>query len=111
MEGILIRIDAQINAMLRDMPKGESYTVIYISTPLNGTIKDDEPLYEAQFDGQEHLDLKRNLLARVPLKTVQTDFRPLFEKYQFFTPGTFASPPFILHSIPFAFLSLFVCFY
>lgn len=69
-----------------------SYTVIYTTTPLNATLPSlqvEEPLYEPEFESQEHLDLKRNLMARVVANGNATDDRPLFEKYQFFTPGKY----------------------
>lgn len=45
-----------------------------------------EPAYEAEFDGVIHQDLRRAIHDRRAL--LDKDKRPLFEKYQFFTPGT-----------------------
>ena len=83
--------------MLRSIPQGAKYTVIYSSTPLNGTIAEEATLYEPEFESQvdAHIDLKRSVEARVPPKTVETDQRPLFEKYQFFTPGMLLYPPIV----------------
>ncbi|KAH8596985.1 BIG/ATPase V1 complex, subunit S1 [Bisporella sp. PMI_857] len=82
--------DARIDSMLRNtMAQGADYTVIYISTPLNGTVKEEAMVYEAEFDSQAHIDLKRSIQARVPKETPNKDHRPLFEKYQFLTPGIF----------------------
>lgn len=45
-----------------------------------------EPAYEAEFDAVIHQDLRRAIQDRRAL--LDKDERPLFEKYQFFTPGT-----------------------
>ena len=79
--------DAKIyNALLKDLPTGPKYTVIYTTTPLKEAIR-EEYKYESAFDEAVHMDLKRDLRLRVPPKTNETDMRPLFEKYQFLTPG------------------------
>lgn len=82
--------DARIDRVLSHI--GNDYTVIYTSTPVNGTItkkETEEGSYQADFVDPAHIDLKRDLEIRVPDKTEQTDFRPLFETYQFLTPGLF----------------------
>ena len=43
--------------------------------------------YESDFNEVFHMDLKRNLQARQGNATAE-DMRPLFEKYEFFNPGT-----------------------
>lgn len=50
---------------------------------------DESPVYEAMFDEPVHMDLKRSLYSRAAGRnsSVPTDTRPLFEKYQFLTPG------------------------
>lgn len=68
-----------------------SYTFILLSTPAT-TVEEEEvdnPVYEAIFDDAVHMDLKRNLHERKGNSTSRGDQRPLFEKYQFLTPGTF----------------------
>jgi hypothetical protein len=60
---------------------------MYTSTPLNATIDQDGPQYKSDFSDSVHVDLRRDLRVRVPKKMNQTDQRPLFEKYQFLTPG------------------------
>lgn len=56
----------------------DSFTVLFYATR-------PEPAYEAQFDEAVHQDLRR---ATHDSDTVlEKDNRPLFEKYQFFTPG------------------------
>ncbi|OAQ96312.1 hypothetical protein LLEC1_00137 [Akanthomyces lecanii] len=58
----------------------ENFTVIFYATR-------PEPAYEAQFGDATHQDLRR---ATHDSNTVlEKDNRPLFEKYQFFTPGIF----------------------
>ncbi|OAA66244.1 BIG1, ER integral membrane cell wall biogenesis [Cordyceps fumosorosea ARSEF 2679] len=58
----------------------ESFTVLFYATR-------PEPAYEAQFDEAVHQDLRR---ATQDIKNPEEkDNRPLFEKYQFFTPGVF----------------------
>ena len=74
--------------MLKDLPTGPKYTVIYTSTPLTESIR-EEYQYESAFDDAVHIDLKRDLMIRVPPRTNETDMRPLFEKYQFLTPGMY----------------------
>jgi hypothetical protein len=71
-----------------DLSKAESYTIIYTTTPMIDIPAEDPPVYEAAFDEAVHLDLKRELHSfdkRAGAK--QTDFRPLFEKYNFLSPG------------------------
>jgi len=83
--------DERINKQLHAFSKKTGYIAIYTSTPLNSTVrKDREPTsYESEFQEAVHMDLRRDLESRVPPKTNQTDQRPLFEKYQFLTPGLF----------------------
>jgi hypothetical protein len=85
--------------ILSSLPSTQSYTLIYTTTPPHG-----EMLYEAAFEEPVHMDLKRQLMGRVPMETKVNDTRPLFEKYQFFTPGLFPLPAplplFLLHINP-----------
>ncbi|TAQ84535.1 hypothetical protein B7494_g7140 [Chlorociboria aeruginascens] len=75
--------------LLDDFPKGYKYTVIYASTPLTSSILEDYT-YEPQFPGMEHMDLKRDFGIRDEGgNKTEVDTRPLFEKYQYFTPGIF----------------------
>ena len=84
--------------MLRSIPQGAKYTIIYSSTPLNATIAEEATYYEPKFETQldAHIDLKRSIGSRVPKETVELDQRPLFEKYQFLTPGLFPCPSYNL---------------
>ncbi|TQW11219.1 ER protein BIG1 [Cordyceps javanica] len=58
----------------------DSLTVIFYATR-------PEPAYEAHFEEAIHLDLRRAEDDHAIIEKV--DKRPLFEKYQFFTPGIF----------------------
>ncbi|KAM3076064.1 hypothetical protein ACMFMG_006420 [Clarireedia jacksonii] len=91
--GKLADHDAKINTdLLENLSSGPEYTVIYTTTPVGAVIEseDAEPIvYDVSFDASEHLDLKRDFRVRVDNSTNSTDNRPLFDKYQFFTPGIF----------------------
>jgi hypothetical protein len=89
-------IDAKLHTPLTDLVSGYRYTVIYTSTPPSSLIQSstssstEVPLYEAEFQNLEHLDLKRNLKMREDNTSLNdTAMLPLFEKYQFLTPGTY----------------------
>ncbi|UKZ83636.1 hypothetical protein TrVFT333_011445 [Trichoderma virens FT-333] len=63
----------------------DSYTFIFFSTP-------GEPNYEAEFEEPVRMELKRNVQStQLPKGDNETEWDklPLFEKYQFFTPGIF----------------------
>ncbi|OBT59240.1 hypothetical protein VE04_00434 [Pseudogymnoascus sp. 24MN13] len=76
--------------------KGRSYAVLFATTPVNSkapapVVHDsvsDVPNYESEFQEPLHSEIKRQTGAmRRADGTV--DAGPLFEKYQFFTPGIF----------------------
>ncbi|KAJ6438687.1 ER protein BIG1 [Purpureocillium lavendulum] len=83
--GALSGNDAVLANSIDSATKSDSYTILFYSTP-------SEPAYEPEFVDSLHMDLKRDMEgahgARVDNGT-QRDTRPLFEKYQFFTPGIF----------------------
>jgi hypothetical protein len=85
-------INVADNIVARSIEKASasgSYTILFMSSPR-------EPTYEADFAEPLHLDLKRNLRdVPVPRQSNISDGRqlPLFEKYQFFTPGLFSCTP------------------
>ncbi|KYK54316.1 uncharacterized protein DCS_06273 [Drechmeria coniospora] len=65
--------------------QSSSYTILLYSVP-------QEPAYEPEFLDLLHMDLKRDMqsVPNVPKKNeTLRDTRPLFEKYQFFSPGIF----------------------
>ncbi|KAG5979865.1 hypothetical protein E4U55_004699 [Claviceps digitariae] len=76
--------DASIAVDL-DMASSDSYTILFYATPR-------EPLYDSEFIQPVHMDIRRGVddatLNQRANKT-DRDTRPLFEKYQFFTPGVF----------------------
>jgi hypothetical protein len=76
------------NNFVKDLPVDMKYTVIYSTTPANVVVS-DEVAYEPTFDIGVHMDLKRALLTRAEPGPRSNDTRPLFEKYQFLTPGPF----------------------
>ncbi|KAI6712242.1 hypothetical protein JHW43_005218 [Diplocarpon mali] len=82
--------DAQLFSLLKNLP-GSSYTVIYQTTPAAVVPVQTEKqiVYEASFAEPLHMDLKRDLWSRGRAETNSTDSRPLFEKYQFLSPGLF----------------------
>jgi hypothetical protein len=69
------------------MLRSDSYTLIFYGVPMHA----EEPtVYEPEFEEQVLINLKRNLEGH-PLKRANNETEwnklPLFEKYQFFTPG------------------------
>lgn len=75
--------DASLASQLDAVTAGDSYTILFYATPR-------EPLYESHFIEPVHMDMKRDM-GSAPLRRQdnETEFNklPLFEKYQFFTPG------------------------
>ena len=78
------------STILKDLPKGVKYTVIFTTTKVDKVIQEllSQPVYEPEFEVGSVLkmDLKRDLGVRRDNGT-RPDSRPLFEKYQFLTPG------------------------
>ncbi|KFZ08071.1 hypothetical protein V502_09565 [Pseudogymnoascus sp. VKM F-4520 (FW-2644)] len=78
--------------------KGRSYAVLFATTPVNSKVPapvvqdsvSDVPNYESEFQEPLHSEIKRRIgaMQRAYLAN-KVDTRPLFEKYQFFTPGIF----------------------
>lgn len=89
--------DVLTDLILNDVVYGylsdlSSYTVIYTTTPIGSVLQQDQsepPVYNAEFDATAHIDLKRDFDIRANKSKNATDTRPLFEKYQYFTPGIF----------------------
>lgn len=81
------------STLFKSLSHSLPYTVLYLTTPNPHptSAPHEEMLYEPAFEEPVHMELKRQLEARIPPKTTTNDTRPLFEKYQFFTPGTFLS--------------------
>ena len=76
-------LDDILSRSLDGLSSSESYTILFVGTP-------GEQIYEPEFDDRLRMDLKRDLrsspMRRADNET-ERDRRPLFEKYQFFTPG------------------------
>ncbi|ESZ94597.1 hypothetical protein SBOR_5008 [Sclerotinia borealis F-4128] len=85
--------DVMLNSVFYEhLSRGPEYTVIYTTTPLGSVLQQDEPelpIYNAEFDATAHIDLKRDFRIKSDNSTNAHDTRPLFEKYQYFTPGIF----------------------
>lgn len=77
-------IDADSSIALDfEMASANSYTILFYATPR-------EPLYDSEFIEPLHTDLRRSLDGAASMQKAnrtERDTRPLFEKYQFFTPG------------------------
>lgn len=74
--------------VLKDLSKAKSYTIIYTTTPATDIPAEKPVVYEADFNEPLHLDLKRELLSFDKRAGPTTnDTRPLFEKYNFLSPG------------------------
>jgi hypothetical protein len=78
------------STLLKDLPNGVKYTVIFTTTKVEKVVAEllSLPEYEPEFAVASVLkmDLKRDLRVRGDNGT-RPDLRPLFEKYQFLTPG------------------------
>ncbi|KAB8305152.1 hypothetical protein EYC80_004445 [Monilinia laxa] len=85
--------DIMLNSVFYEhLSSGPEYTVIYTTTPIGFVLEQDVPesaIYQAEFDATAHIDLKRDFRVRADNSTNAPDTRPLFEKYQYFTPGIF----------------------
>ncbi|RYO87326.1 hypothetical protein DL766_007666 [Monosporascus sp. MC13-8B] len=77
--------DDQLAAVLEQYQVEGSYTVIYAAGPRTEAPK----TYTADFQDSTHVELKRQLQHLGKRALNDTSNLPLFEKYQFFTPGIF----------------------
>lgn len=83
-------------ASVLDLLSSSKYTVIYTTTPPH-TVQEpasaDAESYEmdAQFQAPVHMDLKRDFSnhKRASDANITLPDGPLFERYQYFTPGNF----------------------
>ncbi|PFH61957.1 hypothetical protein XA68_15719 [Ophiocordyceps unilateralis] len=83
--GDLLKRDVILSDNLEAITKSDGYTILFLPRP-------GEPAYQAEFVDPLHQDLKRDLepeLVRREDNNTAWDRLPLFEKYQFFTPGIF----------------------
>ncbi|KAK0636289.1 BIG/ATPase V1 complex, subunit S1 [Bombardia bombarda] len=84
---VLAQNDYELGQLLESL-EGEQYTVVILSDP------NEFKAYEPEFVQPVHMDLKRQPKESVAFigrraGDSKYDNRPLFEKYQFFTPGVF----------------------
>ncbi len=96
---LTLRPDAALQKELSQIPQATSYTLIYLTTappsshpvsPSTSTSTSEENIYQPSFENDAvHMDLKRNLAPPARGKGPFSDQRPLFEQYQFLTPGLF----------------------
>lgn len=68
----------------KELTNGHKYTVIYTTSPVSDVIEDSHT-YDPVFQEAVHMDLKRNVFQTRANST--RDPRPLFEKYNFLSPG------------------------
>ncbi|KAH6686676.1 BIG/ATPase V1 complex, subunit S1 [Plectosphaerella plurivora] len=79
--------DHILGEAIEEAKSSKSYSVLYLTSPgISAT-------YEADFGNSMSDELKRLRAREVPVRRAENgtekDTRPLFEKYQFFTPGIF----------------------
>jgi len=90
-------IDSTLYPLLSGLSSGPKYTVILLSTPATNVspaqavVSENENsiVYEPKFMEPLHMDLKRDIYARERNESGVVDRRPLFEKYNFLSPGLF----------------------
>ncbi|KAF3000366.1 hypothetical protein E8E14_004994 [Neopestalotiopsis sp. 37M] len=82
----LVDSDNDVGVVLQQYDAAGDFTVIY--TAGARTDKAEEKHYEAEFKDTTHQELKRQVDS-IKREKKERDTRPLFEKYQFFTPGIF----------------------
>ncbi|KAI0885247.1 BIG1-domain-containing protein [Annulohypoxylon maeteangense] len=79
--------DGELGMVLEQYEREGSYTIIYAGGPRKETPK----TYNAEFPGAVHQELKRNLHLIQQRAKNNSQNLPLFEKYQYFTPGIFTA--------------------
>ncbi|THW67921.1 BIG1-domain-containing protein [Aureobasidium pullulans] len=97
-ESALLQADSYLNSLLESL---DSYTVLYTSRPWSRTDAASDHAAESQhpeqyemdepYPSNMHTDLKRDLnshVSRASNASNPQDGLPLFEKYQFLSPGT-----------------------
>jgi len=81
-------------ATIIDLLPSSNYTAIFITTPVDPSLSIglDSQLYEMDADIYQnpiHLEMKRDFLSHSPRGDKGDSNLPLFEKYQFLSPGIF----------------------
>ena len=70
----------------------QSFTLLYSTTPGLDSKPQDSPLYEMEDQGSLHMDMKRDVeMHMLEDNNITLVDGPLFERYQYFTPGMFLS--------------------
>merc|ERR1711977_52140 len=96
--GLMVEdFDSTLYSLLQGLSSGPKYTVILLSTPATNVSpaqavvseKENSIVYEPKFMEPLHMDLKRDIYARERNESGVVDRRPLFEKYNFLSPGLF----------------------
>ncbi|POS86168.1 hypothetical protein EPUL_001576 [Erysiphe pulchra] len=88
-EGEMKETDVSLSTnLLAKIAEEFSYTLILLTTPPKFSQGQDYWNTESK-NKQLHLELKRQLKPRAHKISKDADLRPLFEKYQFFSPGIF----------------------
>jgi hypothetical protein len=85
--------DSVLNDILSGLKSSESYSVLFTTSPVHATSsKSPHPdhTYEMddEFPDMPHIDLKRDLGSRDSNTSIPTNL-PLFETYQYLSPGIF----------------------
>ncbi|KAI1004064.1 hypothetical protein K3495_g4142 [Podosphaera aphanis] len=73
---------------LSQIKKKYKYSIILVTTPPK-VVKDYQNSIKDLSDATTHTELKRSIQARAHKISADADLRPLFEKYQFLSPGLF----------------------
>lgn len=93
---LIIHPDSKLYQHLHALSTGPKYTVIFLSTPASNIAPESTAekaiIYEPKFMEPLHMDLKRDIYARERNESGTVDQRPLFEKYNFLSPGMFFLP-------------------
>ncbi|KAI1214933.1 BIG1-domain-containing protein [Annulohypoxylon truncatum] len=79
--------DSELGMVLEQYEREGSYTIIYAGGPRQETPQ----TYSAEFPGAVHQELKRDLHLIQQRAKNNSQNLPLFEKYQYFTPGIFTA--------------------
>ncbi|KAH7306063.1 BIG/ATPase V1 complex, subunit S1 [Rhexocercosporidium sp. MPI-PUGE-AT-0058] len=86
-------LDSKLYQHLHALSTGPKYTFILLSTQPSDITPEQTTekaiIYEPKFMEPLHMDLKRDIYARERNVSGTVDRRPLFEKYNFLSPGLF----------------------
>ncbi|KAI4599934.1 hypothetical protein KJ359_001670 [Pestalotiopsis sp. 9143b] len=82
--------DDDMSVVLQQYDAAGDFTVIYTAGSRTDRVEAaSQKNYEAEFKDTTHQELKRQVDSVKRKEKKERDTRPLFEKYQFFTPGIF----------------------